>query len=531
MKFRIFMATATAASVLMTVGAMAANTSYISQSGDLNTANVDQTVGDDNNVGTLTNKAVQNGDRNDLDAVQSGNSDLGTVGGVNQTNDRNIIDTTQKNGLVQTVTQTGVDGALGTSNKLTISQGDNFAVLAIATNKVGSVTQTYEGAGGSDYNRVSIEQNMVSGLVTSNHLNQIGSVTQTGINNRLTASQDGGWNSISTILQDGVFNQANIEQGGAADQHNFTNNALQRGDGNVLDLLLTGSSNGVEMSGAPRTFAGNHSASIVQDGNDNSAGIAISGDLNGYAIKQNGDSNIADGIVITGNSNQLGIGQYNGDLNVITLATISGDGNSIALRQGSQAYATFGNSNRITGTGFGSNGIVQIDQQGSSNKSTFSQSGNANSLIIEAKGNSNTLNSTQTGGSNAATVKVDGNSNFVAASQNYTTGAGNSITVDIFGNSNNASGSFSGDAASAAGSLTRGQLNQDGGGNTLTVKVGSLSADADSNRFAFGQNGAGNNISAEINGSLNQVVVTQIGTSNVSYTLQTGGSNNIGVQQ
>lgn len=541
MKIRLLMATATAASVLMTAGALAANTTYLTQTGDTNSASVDQAAGEGNIVGSAAKPATQQGNNNVLVVNQTNLSSLGVPtsdfpNGVTQLNHRNLLTVTQNQSVVRQVQQTGATGApTGTTNELTITQSvaPTWSPAAIG-NTIGGVKQIYGGtAGGADRNVATITQARQVGTSTT-HPNSITTAEQDGTANSLLIEQTGGRQIIGSVLQRGSGNDAVITQ---MNYWNQTGKVSQIGDDNTVDLKLAGLRNrGLETGGWAVPYIGaNHTndrGAIRQQGDSNSFDLDISGDDNQYAAYQNGDNNQVAPILVTGNRNQLGIGQYNGNLNTILLSSITGDDNIVALRQGSRPTGS-GDWNSITGSVVDDFNTAIVDQVGDSNQTTFSQVGDSNNLWIYALGNSNTLNAVQNGtGDNGATVDVDGDNNLLDVTQTATT-SGNTLTAKIYGSSNNASGSFSGAAAGVAPvGLTPGEIVQNGGGQSITLDVGTLSGDSDSNLFAFSQTGSSNTISAKISGgNSNQIVVAQNGSGNLSTTVQTGNFNIIGVSQ
>lgn len=547
MKIRVLMATATAASVLMTFGALAANNAYLTQTGDGNSALVDQAAGEGNNVGSAAKFATQQGNNNALTVTQTNLSSLGVPDsytlGVKQLNHRNVLTVTQNRGTVSQVQQTGGSNSAlvtGTSNELTITQSvlPAWPYPTTIGNTIGAVTQTYTGTtGGADKNSATINQTRQN--VGWQHANQLTTAEQDGKANTLLIEQTGGFHYINIVLQRGSTNTATLKQLGL---QNDNRKVSQIGDNNSINVTADGTQNGALTSSVVTPYigatlgTGGHPyqdvGAIRQEGNDNKFSLSILGSNNGYAAYQNGDNNTAENILITGSRNQLGIGQYDGNSNTILLGSITGNDNLVALRQGSRPSGS-GDLNTITGSVLDDFNTAIVDQVGDSNSTAFSQVNDSNYLWIYALGNSNTLNATQDGsGDNTANVDVDGDSNFLDVTQTATA-SGNTLTAKIFGNGNNASGAFSGSAASVAPvSLTRGEIVQNGAGNSVNLEVGTLSADASSNLFAFSQTGgSSNSITAKIFGNSNQVVVVQVGSSNVSQSVQTGGNNNIGVSQ
>jgi hypothetical protein len=150
-------------------------------------------------------------------------------------------------------------------------------------------------------------------------------------------------------------------------------------------------------------------------------------------------------------------------------------------------------------------------------------------MISISNGSGNNVSVDQAG-SNSAEISIVGGNNALYASQ---FGLGNMLDIGIVGNNNNNPllGGFSGEAALASPSLQPGQIIQSGISNMIRYNVGSGLPSSDSNRFAFSQDGNGNEIFGETIGSHNQVVVVQNGNSNLTSFIQIGNGNIIGVTQ
>jgi hypothetical protein len=119
-------------------------------------------------------------------------------------------------------------------------------------------------------------------------------------------------------------------------------------------------------------------------------------------------------------------------------------------------------------------------------------------------------------------------------------GSGNTLNVSIYGNRNNDpllggfhSPSLSTALGAAAGvsSFGPGTIYQSGKGNTITLDVGTATADSNRNLFAFAQSGNSNGIVGSVNGIGNQAVVVQTGDGNFTSFSQIGNFNVVGLSQ
>lgn len=497
MKIRILMATATAASVLMTAAALAdGNTGVLAQfAGNSNIGLIDQTgsanvakatqegstnqltieqngsanwagthmkyIGYDfsGDTGTDYNYILQKGSNNVVDIDQKFRGNIVAVdGNLNQIGDRNQAFITQiggpsSGGRVNSVTQTSSVGAASTTNTLTIKQE-------------GATPGDYASGpfplpvGSSDYNYAvalvaTVQQTHTSGLVNDIYIEQSGGVynagnavmlaRQNGSDNNAKVIQDGRLNLLTTLNQIDDGNTAYLSQTG---YNNLTTLIYQDSsgpDGNDATVILNGIDNGRDALVGAAGLAGAAAASVQQFGEGNAVYYSASGDDNAYGFYQNGDDNKAESISITGSRNHLGV------------------------------YQT-GSDNRL--------------------------------LLAAINGNDNVLGVQQDGTSNTASIKIN---------------AG--------GDRNGGYAGFSGSPASTAG-LTAGLIKQDGSLNEVSFEV-----TGDDNLFASLQDGptaaggSSNDIKVIINGTSNQAAVKQMGNNNNASLTQVGTGNNAFISQ
>ena len=254
---------------------------------------------------------------------------------------------------------------------------------------------------------------------------------------------------------------------------------------------------------------------------------------------QEGDDNAVQLGRVFGASNVIGITQLNDD-NVAAIDLIgSSDDNVIDIDQldqfGTGGFASVSIEGTFNG---GDANAVRIFQQ-AAGSATVGINGDRNDVNIDQ------FNDEVADISIAGANGGEGDNNRLRIQQANGGSFGSSanvIEVSIFGDDNNRTGGFSGDAAAAAGGylsgplsfggLTPGELTQNGGGgNVMTLDVGSASADADGNLFAMAQQGFRNEITGSIQGDANQAVVVQLGSDNVANFVQNGGGNVLGVVQ
>src|SRR6056297_334426 len=272
----------------------------LEQEGESNSALIDQTGADNSSVGHV--KPTPSGPGGIVDGIAK------------QVGDDNVMNITQIGSANRVAPGPFNDGRadqLGDGNTLSIVQARDPAATGSSGNRVGTtiqvgdnheanITQTTSdrpnnanlrqsnGGSGEDGNTASIVQNN----------------TGSGQNNILTSTTDGG------VAQNGQRNIASVEQDGTRLR---LRRLRQIGDDNSANVLMTGESNGVAPYELTDGFSGasNASASEVnQTGDLNVTALSIGGTGNSYGVEQAGNENLALGIVVTGNDNSVGVGQF-----------------------------------------------------------------------------------------------------------------------------------------------------------------------------------------------------------------------------
>ncbi|MFG6660973.1 hypothetical protein [Sulfitobacter sp. 915] len=461
------------------------NDALITQSGNDNAAGSDTTVS--STYGVAENSILQEGDNNNLNIVQSGDSNL--LGA-------------QKN-WSGTVVEANNFMQIGDNNDLEATQsGDGNAFQ--------NFSQTANSPTTTDTNKVKVEQSGDNNLIAATNTGSKQVYTGSGDANEIDILQSGNDNAVRRMEQTGNGNELNIRMSGERNNINYAYQFAKSGESvanNYALVIMSGNDNGHgaltdDFSGAPGALA----SRIGQRGLDNRITLDFAGDMNDYGTVQNGERNRATGIVITGDQNSLGVNQYGSD-NRIALSTVAGDGNSIGFRQ------------------IGSNNEAAADIVGNLNRSLIEQVGSDNDSGLWVVGDRNTAK---------LMVGINSDSNYLRGQQRY--GNDNTMTVNVTGDNNNNSGSFFTDAAlsarndaNAVTGLTfgRGDLWQHGSDNELTLNI-----NGDNNLFAALQQGSNNAIVGSMSGGhSNQAVVAQLGNSNMASFSQVGSFNNIGITQ
>jgi hypothetical protein len=511
MKFRIFMATATAASVLMAGGAMAdSNRSTIKQVGDGNSAQLVQD-GSNNKIGnplvnTTYGKVVQTGDENSIDILQKGiNNDISSWAGgnnnVKQDGDRNSIVVRQYSGTVDYtgnviygIDQDSVAGATAWANALTISQGTD---LTKSRHAIGNVIQNNDTVAQSvaDGNAVEITQVGTPGYATGQVVRL---VKQDGSGNTLTISQSVNNNLVWETVQEGRGNSGTI---------------IQAGGQNTVALLSQDVGN---------SLAGGNTARIELNGDRNGTGAA-------------------------GKVTQAGASAFNIDPSYYARENFSGvagaGSNIVAVVEQAKVVQWGGNNELQYVVTSGNRNLYGFRQVGDDNSITGSVSGDDHQLAVLQQGNGNILAYVQSGIKNSAGVAVVGNYNRLNIQQNQSGGLqGNVTTVSVTGDSNGA-GTFPSPSSLSslanANGLISGDIIQSGAGNSV-----SLTISTNLNNFAFKQSGGNDNsITASVlggdsnravgvqNGSGNSASMTQNGANNATLFHQVGGTNSVTISQ
>ena len=563
------------------------------QTGRRNFATVTQTS-DENLVGEIQQSAVTNngngnprntltitqqgGNGNTIDSVQqtrvnSGNAQAGNVATITQGTSGNSASGGNGVGLLSqdgrgnnaTVIQSSGANQLGTL----LQEGrNNIATLTQQTgdgNSAGTIEQdgngnsaglTFSGAGNGTVDFTGLVSAQFPGLIQGSAYQygsgNILSFTASGDANSFGFSQDGDGNMISgTVVEDS--NQVGV---------------LQDGDDNIANVGITGSQNQVAIGQTPGVIIV-FGIPLPNGAADNLATVNIIGDLNMVGVSQLGRNNNADA-GIDGDDNDVDVRQDSNLIGNTAAATIVGDDNDLLIDQdgANNASATVtGNTNLLdivqaglssaTAGVTGDDNVVSIDQDGI-NQATVTIAGLApaaggngntvaatqlttglgfNDLTVTVFGSDNDIVSSQTNGgfgTNSAAITFNGNNNFldVVQTKGGLLGSGNSLTVNLTGNDNNDLPGFTSPVAlSAAGTLSPGQIVQSGAGNGITLNVGANDPASNGNLFAFSQTGDTNTIQGAIDGSFNQAVVVQAGSSNFTSFVQIGNYNVLGVNQ
>lgn len=506
MKIRIFLATATAASVLMAAGAHAGNEAYLDQLGDDNSGLITQ-GGDGNRAG---------GPDGTLRILQRGTGHELTI---DQVGDQNMVGTVS-NGVNQ-----GQSGnSSHSANKLTILQLTNLNHVNIVyqsdTKATAHITQ-----GGGDGNVLTNLNQRGNGTAGNNHsatINQSGSGNWIGLWNQSSRTASPG----TGVQQFDANNTIGIEQAG---NYNRLQELVQRGSGNTANVTATGNLNvihGIWQGHTDAFTSGGNTLTISLTGGENgSSGANASNSGWGPSYSALGffaGGSAAAGVVVPTTSNGASVAgfqssaQQYGAGNTLTYSVV-GSRNQFGFLQG-------GDVNQINGIVSGSYNQIAIVQDGTGNIVDFAQTGDANDTGVEI-----------TGGGNRLDIR-----------QNRSGAAGNRIGVRIAGNNNNSVGSpaLSGDALAVrnvvrsaglgAADFARGDLIQDGSNNKLQgdlLGTTPFTVTGDGNSFATFQSGNDNTIIGVINGGSNQAVVAQIGNNNVADMSQVGSGNNLGISQ
>lgn len=524
--FRPLLTTSSALCLLATAAVSGnGNAAFVEQLGSGNAAQIAQ-PGDQNDAGNGVNIVTQSGDANDLAIDQSG--DFNQVGtstfngapGVDQIGDRNALAINQSSdhNFVNVVQQTGVAGASATSNSLTISQGaSNPGYPALSGprwgNVVSRVTQINTGSGTSaaETNTVTIFQDRSTaggplglgpntigapvGLNYAARFRRTGlGVYQDGTGHLATLYQSGERNTIRTVKQLGVKNNAAVKQlqsdpVSANDGNNVTflfQSSIGYTRGNIARVWQEGRSNGrgAFTAGSFASAPGAGQAVIRQIGADNFIDYKAVGDDNKFGFHQQGTANSVGLATFIGNGNEIGGGQHGAD-NQLVLTPVVGDSNDIGLSQ-------VGNANLTT-------------------------------IALASGSDANALSSWQSG-TNAARLTVSGDSNLADVTQNgHNTGADYGVTLKITGDFNGR-GVLAGTAAAVG--LFSGRIRQEGDDNAFTADIVGTN-----NQYAASQLGNDNLIATSVYGDENDYAILQGGNGNSAALSQNGISNTAGIIQ
>lgn len=423
------------------------NAAYIDQTGNDNSALIDQDGGSGNAVGLSTDAALQNGDHNVLDILQSGSDNrVGTLGdGLEQRGSGSPTETSSAN-----------PSNLGRYQFIDIDQTSD-------DNVIGEILQRDRGNNQKGNNRLAVTQATGAG-------NVIGSIVQD--------MDSGKVGQIATIRQSGIGNViGTVSQRSTSEQGSRPN---------VLTLTFTGDRNGAAPDGGAGVLTG---------------AAALSGATGGvFGQSGNGNTAILD---VIGNDNQIGTSQQ-GQLNAIGPLTVTGSFNEIGIRQ-VETYRGrdgFGSNVVSVGTILGSFNEIGVSQTGA-NTLTFGIDGDGNAFSVEQDGRNTaslSIDGDGNGGfgfaafSGPALAIASTNDPAMAPGTIYQNGVGNEISLTI-----------KGDAAVAdSGDDNLFAFYQDGTGNRITG-----TQDGHANEVAISQIGTGHLTSFTQVGAFNVLGVSQ----------------------
>lgn len=373
------------------------NLANVAQTGDRNSALIDQSAGNHNRAGASGLALRQSGSDNFLSITQAGNHNrIGVRGdGLLQQSNRNKATIEQKSdrNRVGEVIQTGISSGVGSDfrNTLSITQqgGNGNLVRRVEQTRAGGLLG-FPGQPGND--ALSVQngaRNVVSLLSQTGFRNQA-ALSFTGNRNRASASQQGIGNKIDAVVSQGDRNDVRIDQVSLA-LGNLATLRISDGDDNVVridqdganaaQISIIGSSNSVSLA-----QLGSNDAGISIEGNDNLLRAQQTGTGNDLLISIRGnDSNNAP--FSAGKASVLASGFDLAPGDVIQ----SGIGNSIdysigsvtALSNGNRfAFLQEGLGNRIVGKTDGDDNEVVIVQRGAMNFTSFVQAGSGNVIAV-----------------------------------------------------------------------------------------------------------------------------------------------------
>ena len=495
----------------------------------------------------LPNRALAADNGNDLHFVQDGNANQGSVVQTGQDNKAGTAALpVHQTGVFDdlSLTQSGDDNNIGLANRGLVQDGSpstdgsaaNSATILQQSNgnSIGELVQTTLGLHPSTGNVLTVNQ-LTGGSNTARSIEQV--------------QGSGDAANVATFTQNGVANW--LEK--------LSQQSTSAGSNNLITLTFTGNYNGIDPGNqtGPGPLAilarsvGAAASQIVQGGDlsggaANLISLAITGDFNQYGLTQLGaDNSVAESI--TGLRNSFASYQL-GQHNQVVSGGIAGDDNDVGLRQRGDANTA----------------SAVLNWSSSFNEVGIGQDGSSNTADISLKGDHGVAGISQNGNSHVARIETIGDKNVVLGIQvnsGLTAALGDDMSVSIKGSDNNglvhnSSQLFTGPAFVAAQvplglsrslliapdatlllasltpsiTLVPGLLVQWGDGNQMAITVGTTSP-SDANLFAALQQGNGNVITATVNGSSNQFVVTQRSDENLVGLEQAGTGNNAAVAQ
>jgi hypothetical protein len=327
------------------------SSSYTSQGGTGQVADINQSGGNYDRVGSAGSPFVQDNyggvvGQNNLIVIQSGSYNaLGYNYQGYQLGDQNTAEVTQQ----------------GTSSAVDLRQ------LGTQNGRVGSV-----GWNNSSSSDVIVQDSSSYGSLVD--------LTQSGANNMFDLGQGGSYNRTTVNQSGDRTNQAYVRQ-----------NLAYGGNYSSIDITQ------VTQSQATPTFDVNYAVAVQGGGDGNAISISQNGNSLGANVMQSGSSNIV-ASVQTGVNNMIGVTSGFG---ADTPFTQSGNANRVDNLQGGANNTVNGSqsgtSNYISTSQVGTGADASITQTGTSNYTYNTQSGANAKLLVNQNGTLNTAYSTQDG--------------------------------------------------------------------------------------------------------------------------------------
>ncbi|MGF1462949.1 MAG: beta strand repeat-containing protein [Maricaulaceae bacterium] len=485
------------------------------------------------------------------------------VSDISQTGDGNTADVDQDGTeVVSLIEQSSSDGPTE-GNFAEVTQTDTGlapGVFAVPSNQ-SIINQTSDGSGANASATVDQNTTVLPGDSNSAEINQLFDMAGSGdgdgsIFDATASVEQDGTGSIAAIYQTNALDESSaaITQIGddatAAIEQTGSNNDAdvnQMGDGSLALVSQEGADN---LADVDQTGEGS-SATVVQDGSSNTAVVDDRGNTLDTTVNQTGMWNTSM-VVDDGDSNTLSVNQT-GEMNVSDITLLGGaDGNTLDVDQD-------GDRNSFTGTGLGgSNSTFAIDQDGEDNTATLSNSGgdsntvtitqslNANDAGVLLAGTNNDIDITQTNGAgntgNLANVDADGNLLDIDINQDssgdtgvipneadvFARGDNNQVLIDQEIDSNFADV----DVAGSDNIISVSQMNMDDNEpNTAAINVDGTNIDVDVTQDSSGNDpgffgpGGVNDAQVDVTGDNNDVSIDQQFEDNLADVDVSGGAD------
>jgi hypothetical protein len=515
MQRKLLLATASVLALGYASAALAGgSSSYTLQTGDNQSINVDQSLGNNNLVGTSATPFLQqNGDPSSALAGTGGNFIT-----INQAGDGNQV--VGINGYIHPAPALGAAGQSGTSNAARVQQDGTSGIVQLQQNGHyngrafgygGSINQSSTTYGSQavvqevgDYNDFAITQSgssnpsaghnraqLTQGSYVhpaSHNLARIDQESGPGAGQRLTSGQDGNYNNLHSIqIGLSTSNWLTSSQTGTGVNFWQQNQIWNYQTGSNEQANLT--QNGYSLTIYNVQQGSNDNLNVTkQTGNDNTIsnyqGAASSSNLVQVELQGGSYNNIS--------SNQTGSG------NVLDVQNQAGYGNwTVNWQSGSGNVATV---TQQTGVG----GLIDNKQSGSNGSAIYDQQGNFNKAILQDQvGTYGQLSITQEGSAFNSVVVAYQNSNASSVTENKITAT--------------QSGGHGNSAYLLQGAEFRNDASPLGGAMFI--------------RTSAGTPGFGNSIGVIQDGSMNYAAVSQNGNANTSSTTQSGNGNHATIKQ